>query len=232
MQKLLFITAFLFAFQLSYSQESEINRNYILGGSISYSNQTNGNSYNLFSNLVGNPIVINNLNLVKSYSVITNLYFGKMINKHWTLGINTNLSYLNNQYELTIISDNVISTRLRTNSSRQISGGIFARYVFNPDQKVNFFVESSINYSNIFQTSILDNDETTKVNSKINSLQCSIPVGIFYNINDRFRVMLRTSAINYTYGYYAQAESEPKSFNNFNASINLSSFAVGFEILL
>ena len=231
MKKLTLILLFIIIFQGLNAQEEEISNKFVLGGSINFSTQNNAYPFSPFSIISGiGGIYSNSLNEVKNANFAISPYFGQEINSHWLAGVQ-----LDFRRAIFRAKDSFVNGQIGTGEferkSRQIGFGVFARYMFNPENKFIFFLQPSFEYNSLkedeyFQSELNQEEKASFIEGRIN-------IGVVYNINDKFRATLRTGGLLFVDGKWEELDSDnEKEFSSFTASLNLSNISFGFEMRL
>lgn len=230
--KNLILTALLFSlFHGVYAQNTEHENKIVLGGFTSFHTQNNTFPFSSLSRIAINSIggiYANNTNDTKYTTFAFTPYLGKEINPHWIVGVQ--LDYRFEKYTANDVlffgQTNPIDTERNTD---QIGIGIFARYIFNPKNQLNFFLQPNIGY-NLLNEEALEDSKVVQ-EQKTSYLSLSVGAGMLYNINDKIRATLRTGGLTYINGNWEIKDTnEGNKFSSFGANFNLSNISFGFEI--
>lgn len=213
------------------AQEENVANQFILGGSLSFLTQKNAYPLSILNvNLGSGGFFSNNLNDSKNTIFRINPYVGKELNAHWILGLQLGLSTQNYRVEDALFfgpSGPVDFSR----KSYQVALGIFARYIVNPVQRFNFFLQPSIQNNFFRENTAYDGEVTEK--EKASFIEVGIGVGMLYKINDRFRVTLRSGGLNYINGKWEILDTDiSRKFSSFGGNLNLSNLSFGVEVRL
>ncbi len=211
----IFIILLLFTQSLS-AQEDTHNHNYIIGSTMSFSHQKSNSSSSLLSG-----IFPGGTSGTRSTSLSLNPYIGKMINSKWTLGLELNYRGSRSERNFTY---NLLDKSL------QIGGGIFGRYILNPAQQFNIYIQPLVlyNYAHIkSENSISDIRQITKANSFL----ANSHMGVLYTLNEKFNVTLRIGGVSFAAGYRKVNGNDTYNeyYSSFNANFRLSSLSFGIE---
>lgn len=210
-------------------EEIEMDNPFILGGSlnISYAKNTFGNIPLLFRS-IGLPIVFTgddeDLNTT-SFSI--HPYFGKELNPNWALGLQIGYDYTKQE----TVEDGETIAEADVNGFR--IGG-FGRYTFQPEQKLNFFLQPYFEYSSSNQTGM---DFLTDIDGELSMVDIGVDGGFLYNFNDNLRATLRVGLLNYVNGNYTRETDDPgidvdKDFSSFGLNLRMSTVFFGMELKL
>ncbi len=232
MIRLLWILALAILFSnLAYSQESNIkeeSKNYFVGGNIGFTSQKNPNFSSPIISVPGiTPfIVFGNTSKRTNYNF--SIYIGKNLTKNWSGAIN--MSYSSSLS----ITDNFSSVNGMPleieNQVRGIDFGVFTRYTFATDNKLQFYLQPFLRYSLGNQDLLQDGLELSAQES--NSINLGFSVGALYDINDKWRIILTSSAMTYRTGTWNVSGSDlDNNFSTFDTFINLSSLRFGGEYI-
>ena len=215
---------FLFCNLVMAQEEISFDR-YVVGGSMNFTVEKNSFPTYFNWNIVGvNTIREDVRNTIFSISP----YLGKELNPNWILGIQSDYRITSLKVEdVNVFNQPERVTLIR--SSDQIGFGLFARYTFTPDKAFNFFLQPQVDY-NLFSEEETQDSEVTQEETA-NFLQLGVGAGILYNINQRWRLLLRTAGIQYITGTWEDVDANTKrNFSSFNSSIRFSSIFFGLEM--
>lgn len=232
MKKITILTFILFIFNYSFAQEETTTDNkFVLGGSISISTQ---NNYLPISSLgsvnsIG-TIYSNNTDDFSSSSLSFSPYLGKEINKNVIIGVQLNFRGTSSETKDVEQFGQTETVDFERKTSR-LGFGAFTRYIFNPEQKLNFFLQPYVLYNTSKQENYID--AVINYEEQANYINVGVSIGGLYAINDKIRATLRAGLINYVNGSWEVDNSGTKTnFNALSANLNLSSIAFGFEVRL
>jgi hypothetical protein len=230
MKNLLAILSLLLFYGNLNAQSDETLRQLFAGGSVSFSFQKNQVPY--IGTILGIPgaIYSSNPNDSRTYSVYFSSNFGKEINQHWSVGLK--LLYRNNtnksETPVTFMSSVLVDTK---RTSHQIGTGFFARYIFNPSKKFNFFLQPFIDINTATENSKTDNNTTS--DRKVNYLTFGSDAGLLYNINEKFRVTVTVGGLSFAAGKWKNLlNDDSNNFFIFNSSFRSSAIYFGGEFKL
>jgi len=179
-----------------------IINNYFVGGAASFSTSTNDNT----PDIVGTIIISNpSVDDIKTTSYSFSPTMGRRISEHLSVGLRLRYAYTSVSTESTSMlqfipsGPPVVSRNNRI--ERSYGAGIFARYSFNPQNKLQFYVEPMISYAKSTSdfTGIIS-DRLTVEDIDNNSASLSAGVGLMYNVSDRFRLITRLGGLSYETG--------------------------------
>ena len=155
--------------------------------------------------------------------------FGKEFSQHWALGVK--LNYRNSTYksETTPTFGDFTLFVYAKRTSHQIGTGFFARYTFNPEQKLNFFLQPYFDLNSATEVYKVDND--LRDNDKINYLQIGTNGGLLYNLNKKFRITATMAGLSFSTGKWKDLIADDMdNFFVFNTRIRVSSISFGIEL--
>lgn len=224
---LIFITSFSLM-DLTNAQESPKKASYLIGGSFNYSSQKNYSP--LFnSNFISNRGVIyfNSTSDSRERNFVLLPYFGKVISDKWLVGLSANVGIGNSKvdYVTSFPSGDLVNFK---SDLREYGLVFFGRYILNPTQKFNIFLQPSIGY---FLLNEIEEENNQKVNElKAKTFEIATRIGVLYSINDKWNVTMRMGGLEYIKGKWKDYDNTSgKSFSDFNTSFNFYSFYLGFE---
>lgn len=217
--------------QTFFAQEEQPDKKYVAGGQINFISQNNyypDFAFKFISNPNGS--YADEFDKTKIVTLRATPYIGKQLNKNLILGIQLGFGYLSSRLELLSIDNfpNVDTLKYRS-VQRQYHFNVFGRYTLNPQHTIALFLQPYLGYS-LGKNSIYDMEEISST-SQINFIETGIDVGLQYNVNSRFRILLNTGGLYYLNGSWKQ-ENYVKgySFNTFGTNFNLSNMGLGCEI--
>jgi hypothetical protein len=229
MNKLILTALVVSILQVVNAQETEIENNIILGGSINFLMQNNTYPFSsLFINSGIGGIYSNSTNDTKNTTFAITPFFGKEINPKLFIGLQ--FDYRIGRYK---VGDSFVFGQPNSidfeRNSNQFGIGLFARHVLNPNSKFSFFIQPYLEYNLLNEEEIQDSNVTQA--EKANYFEVGAGLGILYNINSKIRATLRTGGLNYINGKWEIKDTDTeKVFNSFGTNLNLSSIFFGFEI--
>jgi len=231
MKKLILFALLITMCQATNAQEETTSSKFVLGGSMNFIVQNN--TYPISTLSIGSGIggiYSSNVNDVKNTRFSVTPYFGKEINPHLILGIQ--LDYQKGNYEaadaFTFSEPNPVDFERNSN---QIGMGVFARYILNPDKKVNFYFQPYFEYNSLKEKELFDGSISQE--EKATFIEMGVGLGVLYNINDKIRMTLRTGGLLFIDGKWEVLDSDiEKEFSSFSTNINLSTIFFGAEIRL
>ncbi len=154
--------------------------------------------------------------------------FGKEFSQNWALGVK--LNFRNRTYKSRIpISFSIPILVDAKNISQQIGTGFFARYTFNPKQKLNFFLQPVLDVNSATEEYKVDDELRT--DHKVAYLKIGIDGGLLYNLNNRFRFTANMAGLSFSTGKWKNLiTDESDNFLVFNTRIRISSISFGIEL--
>lgn len=223
---------FLLSFpQFLLAQETESSRPWLLGGSFSFSSQNGAIPLSFLELPSGfGGIFSSSSDDIKNSTFRVSPYLGRQMNNHWMAGID--LYYQIRQYRATdVISFPQQTTYDYKRNSKQYGISLFARYSFLPDSRFDFFLQPYAQYSFAREETFIDevpDDEETA-----NFIQLGSDIGVLYNLNDRWRVILRMGGLRYVTGKGKNNDTgEENDFSAFGVNMSLESVGIGAELRL
>ena len=232
MKKIVLASLLFFAFNFIIAQEDipTVNK-YVLGGSMGFNSQSNTFPILILGNVspIG-TLFSNSTDDVTSSNFSFTPYFGKEINPNVLIG--AQLHFGTGSYDSK--STNIIGQPGALNferSNAELGFGIFTRYTFNPEQRLNFFLQPFVEYRTSREEVTLDG--VLEREEKANFIQAGMSIGALYSINDRVRATLRAGVINYINGSWEIVDTDTdRSFSSFGANLNLANISFGVELRL
>jgi hypothetical protein len=230
MKNLTFLFFLFFFVQNAKAQDAASSNQFIVGGTINFLAQNNGQPY---------PILVNNLGLgiystlpYDSKNTIFSFrpYFGKEINPRLMLGFE--VGYATSSYKSydVYVSGQTNPMDFEDNA-QQLGFGVFTRHTLNPDNLFELFLEPSVEYVLFNEKRKQDGDITNELKSGY--VELDLNTGAMYNINDRFRAVLKVGGLRYVNGKWKNVgSSTSKNFNSFGLNFNLSSISFGLDVKL
>ncbi len=214
---------FLFTLNLMCAQEvTNKSKSFILGGSVNFSLQKNSIPFRSQLFLIGNE------SDSKSSYFNASSYIGNQINHHLALGIA--VDFFASKYTYNAIDENG-EKDMYEQKSNQYGFNIFGRYAFYPEKTFDFYVQPYAGYNlihNYYEFSFDKNEDNVASYFKV-----GFGIGMLYNINNSWRLTIKSGGINYINGSWKATETAPKEkFSEFQTSLNLSSFSFGIELKL
>lgn len=225
MKKFTLLILFILIFQGLNAQEEEITNKYVLGGTINFSTQNNAYPFSTFSVNSGiGGIFSSSSNDIKNANFAISPYIGKEINSHWVGGIQIDLRRAIFKFRNAQSSSGEFERK-----SSQIGFGIFARYMFNPENKFVFFLQPSLEYNALKEEEYFQSELDQESKSKF--IEARINLGVVYNINEKFRLILRAGGLFFVDGKWEEIDTDNEiEFSSFSANLNLSNIFFGFEM--
>ncbi len=230
MRNIYLIVIILGIFQSLVAQEEQLKNNYVLGGSLNFSIQNNNPPFPNIYSFSPSFFHTSSFSDSKYTSVAINPYFGKEVNEKLILGVELGYrhSISNSQsYRYSPQFTDTLKNRLLANN---YSLGLFARYSFNTISPFSIYIIPHLNGA--------IHNEKGYSNSQLNNEYASYffvvgaGFGITYDINKKFRAIMRSGGIQYVYGQIKDKETgEKQNYSSFGTNINLSSISFGLEYL-
>ncbi|MEO1714898.1 MAG: hypothetical protein AAFU60_16325, partial [Bacteroidota bacterium] len=156
-------------------------------------------------------------------------YLGRQFNDQTLLGVR--LEYQGRFYKAEgVVLSTLIDTIDFTRVNHQGGLSIFLRWTFNPQNKVQVFVEPSLGYT--AQVAELANDGIPfdREITQFGSLNASL--GATYSLSQRWRLLVRSGSASLLVGQWRLDNSSKRNnFTLFNTSLSLSSIRFGAELL-
>lgn len=237
MKHLTFILAFILFTQTSLAQETEIkNHNFVIGGSMSFSIN---NSEQLATPVPIGQISYSNERKYKNTRFSFSPYIAKSLNEHWLLGLQLNNSINISKTKSTVNqlqgSLPLVEVVNGTRKTTILGGGLFARYIINPSNKFNFYLQPTVLFRDIVEKQETAPQESPSPiqsyssSSRNYSFNISLNAGLMYHLNSKWRLITRTGLVNYSIGKRSSNDADIGTYNNFSTNINLSSIYFGLE---
>jgi len=216
--------------QSIHAQESEADHSFILGGSVSFSIQTNNTPFSIFpvSLPVGGIYTVGLENAQTSHLLLTP-YIGKQLNERWLVGMD--LRYQSRNYEARdVFFPDPAPVDIRQ-VSRGVGVGLFARYSFMSVTKFDFYIQPFTQYFTVNDKEFIEEELENENNA--NYIAAGSDLGITYNISDHWRATLRIGGLRYINGSWKDVEtSEGNDFSSFGLSASLANLGLGVEYKL
>lgn len=228
-----FIILILFT-QTLFAQEATQNHNYIAGGTMNFLYQKNAYPLSNIGISTGiGTIYSNTLNDFNNTVFGIQPYVGKVVSPKWTLGLK--IDYTIQRYKafdaVIIVGGSMSGVFDVSQNSNQIGGGLFARYTFNPQQRLNIYLQPAASYN--FYNLKYGIDNELRTTEQTNYLLVNADVGLLYGITERLNVNLRLGALNFLTGRRKIEDMDVvNSFSSFNANFRLSNLSFGMEFKL
>jgi len=229
MKKLSLIILLFSIFQGLNAQEEENSNKYVLGGSINFLSQSNSYPFSAFSINSGiGGLYSNSTNDIKNSIFAITPYFGKEINSHWLAGLQLDYRRGNYKAESSFVIGQSVTGEFERKSN-QIGFGVFTRYMVNPENKVIFFIQPSVEYNILKEDEFFDS--ALNQEEKATYFEARVNLGIVYNINDKVRATLRTGGLLFVSGKWEVLDTDIENdFTSFSANLNLTNVSFGFEL--
>jgi hypothetical protein len=231
MKKTILLLLSIFSFINIYSQEEERYNNYFLGGSFNFTSQDNTypiSALGINSGIGGiySNSTENTRNIVFSISP----YIGKQINAFWDMGLK--LDYRLGNYkaydQIDFLSQLPYDFERKSN---QFGVGIFSRYNFNRDSKLNVYFQPYASYYLLNEEAFRNETATQKETASY--IDIGVGIGLTYQLNEKFRVLANFGGLNYVTGSWEIEDTDTsKDFSSFNSTLRLSSLSFGLEMKL
>lgn len=225
---LLFFVGVISIYNVTYSQDTMLNRKFVVGGTLSFSSQDNSVPSTPRTGV--GTVLLTSLNPQESSLTSFNIspYLGKHVNDNLLLGIS--LTY---QHSMLTRFNQIIFAGMDTvdleSKQTDISAGIIVRYILNPQNKFNFFWQPYLGYFSGKYSSGVVGDEFTNV--EYTGIQASLNGGVIYTVSDKWRFLLSSGVLSFTAGNWDYQNDETSSFSHFGTTISLSSIRLGAEYL-
>ncbi|MFT5166169.1 MAG: opacity protein-like surface antigen [Saprospiraceae bacterium] len=229
--KLVLILVMVSLFQIMNAQDESSANPIVIGGSLNF--LTQNNTYP-FSSLTINSgiggIYSNSTNQTKNFTFSISPYIGKELNQNWLLGIELDYRIGNYKAEDTFVFGQLNTVDFERKSN-QIGIGIIIRYILNPEDQFNFYLQPYVEYNILNEEESQDSNVTQE--EKANYIELGIGGGILYNINDTWRATIRIGGLNYVNGSWEIVDTDTgNDFSSFGTNLNFSSIRFGIEMKL
>lgn len=205
---------------VTYSQDSieaTIQQSNVIGGSFFLSSSKNNTRAILTAGelvtITGSVISANNVTDTKYSSFNFSPYYGRRLSPNWLVGIiggYERSSYKTLGFAQTSVDifNPVFSTDEQTLSETKTMGydfGIFGRYYFNGQSKLQFFIEPRITWNSYdtegFSLAIIDFESLTNENSSERRvIDIRLIPGLNYTISHRFNILISAGIFAYQVG--------------------------------
>ena len=203
---------------------------WVLGGSVQFSFQNNsfpGSPGLLF--FTTPTIVGTSTTPARNTSFGASPYLGRQLNDRALVGLR--LEYQGRYYKAEdVVLSTIIDTIDFTRVNHQGGLGLFMRWTFNPQNKVQVFIEPSLGYT--AQVAELANDGVpfSREITQFGSLNASL--GASYLLSQRWRLLIRSGSASLLVGqWHLDNSTERNNFTLFNTNLSLSSIRFGAELL-
>ena len=214
-------------FALHLSAQEEIHRNkFIIGGNIYFYKQKN-NTPDTYLYIFYNQY---------EYTTTTlslNPYIGRELNEHLLFGFQVKY----NKSKRVITEQTNMFFSIGDIESKGSGLGIFSRYVFNPQSKIQFFLHGSLGYNRLSKEEDA-NSFQGKIEEKSTYLDAGLRGGLLVHIANSFYL-----TGNFGHIFYKEGENEllaedintgskkttTSKFSTFAASFNASTVSIGLE---
>jgi len=210
------------------AQEEELRNNFVIGGSANFAIQNGSVPFSTIGLLptvgtIGSFSLYDKRNVLAAFSP----YIGKQLNEKLLLGINLNVNLRKSEGEQPDFFGSGADIPFERNSNL-FGVGVFTRYVFNPQNKIMFFIEPSISYSNQNDKYFVDGE--LGIEEKTRLLSAAVRAGLLYDLNEKIRFTLRQGGLSFTRGSWeTDGVDLVNDFQSFNANFRLSSISLGVE---
>ncbi len=240
MKIIIIILVFGALLQISSAQivtETHHNKN-ILGGGFNFHTSNNPpiNLGGIVSNFVNAYFFTKARFEMTKFSISP--YFGREITPNISLGIK--LNYIDTKTEQKNVYIGIpqmpqpqfIYSEITSN---EFGIGIFSRYTFNPESKVNLFIEPYFTYNKLNAKEDVGNNRIIwEVNT--NHIHTGIDTGASYDISSIISATLKANIVDYVNGnreiLRLHGDNENTKFSHLLTATNLSNVYFGFEIRL
>lgn len=229
-KKLILFVLTLILFQEIKAQESLVNKSYVLGGSMNLTVQNNALPLSSITILVSNGgIYSNSTSDLKSTNFSFSPYVGKQLNEHFLVGLQLDYRLSNYKTLASFVLGQPTDIRYERESNN-IGFGFYSRYVVNPNNKFNFYLQPFVDYNLNNQKEFRDDVKFQEENARF--VELGISAGILYNINEKLRATVGTGGLYFVYGNWEILETNvDKNFSSFGTNINFSNLYFGMEYL-
>ena len=156
----------------------------VIGGNMNILAQNNTFPFSSNNRVSGNGVLYSNsTNDSNRLGLAFAPYIGKEINASWLLGISLDI-----EFSKTVTKDALYFNQLNSVDvkfpGKGIGGGIFARYTFNPQNALNFYVQPYVEYDYLSEKSF--QDEIVTERKRTNYVDIGLKGGMLYNINEKY----------------------------------------------
>jgi len=148
---------------------------------------------------------LSNGNSTNNYSFSPSI--GKFLNEHFAIGLNVG-------YRFSDISF------FGGNDLKQLNTSVFMRYIINPENKLQAYLQPSLQY-------LRSKDESNNGENITNAYAASVNFGITYDITDRFRFLTRLADMSYMHNSSIQSPIINNSI--YSLDIDFSNIQFGAE---
>lgn len=227
MKNLLILISFVFFFHTLHAQE-ETRKGFILGGSLSVLVQNNTSPAGFSFSPIGG-IFSPNSNNSRSKTLTLSPYFGFELRPGNILGFL--LDFRTGTYTSDLLIVGEPSPVDFERNSDQFGFGVFYRYAFNPENRLNLFLQPHLEYNLFNEKEYFDADLASE--EKANFIEAGLGTGALYALSDLFNATLRFGLINYVNGRWEIIGSgTERDFSSFTTSLSLSNISIGVELKL
>lgn len=229
--------------------------NFFVGGSASYATSTDDNT----PLLLNTTIVFPPSTEIKTISYSFRPNVGMQLSNNIALGLRLAYTYSNfNSTTPFVILPTFPSPNegftgfLRSDrNTKDYSGSLFLRYTLNPDNKLQFIIEPSINYTKTKVNGVSRSDQmTTILRQDMDGIGVTVLGGLTYEFSERFRLISYIGGISYEIGNFQETQINSsnlldqfgqlitnevstldRNFSSFTTNFRLSNIQVGVEFL-
>lgn len=188
---------------------------FFVGGSINYVSSENISPSIFFNGSI--PISGNIIEGSTSTSYSLNPTLGCQLNKHWILGFNFQLTKNKNE----------INNDFNGRQEQEITGnsaGIYLRYIFNPEQKIQGYISPYYLRTNSENKFIIPDFQQEVFISEQSSNNFGINLGAQYSVRNWLRLTTQIGGFHYVTG-----TTKNPNFNNFGTEIDFKSSGFNFR---
>lgn len=217
-------------FQVLNAQEEINSEPFVLGGAINFSMQNNSTSSSTFTTIPGLPAFVSgSVENRQSTNFAFTPYFGKEINRHLLVGVE--LKFTTRKYRSTVMI-NILDGYDIERVISQTGGGFFVRYLLNPENKLNVYLQPYAKYGVYVEDRVnIANGGFTVIETNTNYIDLGINGGALYNISDKIRAVLKVGGLNYINGKrkIQTAQTSEQKFSLLGTNLNIASVFFGVE---
>lgn len=228
-----FTLLFLFSTTILVAQDHQPNpKNWIVGSSFSiFSSQSKTEGETTFLTGPFEPIDESAQNFQLAFLP----YFGKQVHPNWILGVQL-------RYIIERFSGETLNGANGTLFENNLNGngyglGIFSRYIFNPNNKFQVFLNPTLFYQ--YDLTRQDPNESLVFRLTRNTIQLETNIGVQFQVSNTFRLLMTTNLFYYnliTSDMTSNSGSRTTELSNSTLTLSsdllrTTSFALGFEFL-
>lgn len=225
---LLFISFFIL-FQVR-SQAIENNKKRFMGAGLGIYYQKNNIPFEAYNTNTNNVVIYstNGTSDTKYFNGSIFLSGGKQVEPYSAFGGFISYGWEKNSYEGFVLSPTT-SLVLIEETVQNYGIGIFARYILNPENLLQIYLQPSFSYrrnNNTREGSGINNTEI-----RINTLELSAPIGFLYQLNESIRLQMSIGSFYLLFGNWNNLTGSAETFFAAGTSLQSSSIRIGAEYM-